>query len=63
MYKVFIFKQSKLLPAFNGSQYDTIEKLKQSVNWYFESKRGDQSTQFVVVKEDRIIQIINNDIK
>lgn len=60
MYKAFIFKQGKLLPAFNGSQYDTIEKLNQSVGWFYGSKRGDQSTQFVVVKDGRIISIIDN---
>lgn len=62
MYIAFIFKQGKLFPAFNGSQYASVEKLKQSVGWYYESKRGDQSTQFVVVKDDRIVHVINKEM-
>lgn len=59
MYTAFIFKQGKLIPAFNGSEYDSFEKLSQSVKWYFESKRGDQSAQFIITENDVIIGIIN----
>ena len=59
MYKAYIFKQGKLIPAFNGSEYSTLEKLNQSVGWFYESKRGDQSTQFLVVLNDRIVCVID----
>lgn len=64
MFKAFIYKSGKLIPAFNSREYENLIQVKQAAQWFFEARRNDQAIQFIVVdKNDRIVEIITSDPK
>ena len=60
--KVYKYKSGKFQLAFDPN-FETIEQAERTIQWYFESRRGDRATQFVVADDDKIIKLVTNEIQ
>lgn len=59
--KLYTYKSGKLTPAFNGKEYETIDEAKKDMIFFFETRRGDQSSQFVLADDSKIFRTIQKE--
>ncbi|WP_159467933.1 hypothetical protein [Dyadobacter sp. 3J3] len=58
MFKVYQYSTGKLIPSFNGKSFSSIEDAQQNIKWWFEMRRNNQSAQFVIASNDRIVKLL-----
>ena len=62
MFKIYIYKNGKILNMFNGKTFKDESEYKLALKYWYETRRSDQSGQFLIVDEnERMIQIINKE--
>lgn len=57
MYKAFVYSKLKFIEKFKD---DDLEKLQEKLKWWFETKRNDQSTEFLICDDEKFIKLLNS---
>ena len=49
------------MPGWNSNEYDSMDKLFESIKWYYESNRSDKDAQFIILHNEEAIGIVNKE--
>lgn len=61
MYKVCLYRKEKLLPVLSNKGFETKEAILDILLYWFDVKRNDQSSQFIIINidEDRVEGVLD----